>query len=86
MRTILSIAVLLGAFASVAKAQETAGPQVRVTGIVCFATQTSLTTTEALRGLDLVAALHGLEFVPVDEDKISVRPRPAGADTALVQK
>jgi len=49
-------------------------------------TQTSLTTKEALHGLDLVAALHGLEFVPVDEDKISVRPRLAGADTAPVPK
>jgi hypothetical protein len=33
-----------------------------------------------------VAALHGLEFVPVDEDKISVRPKLAGADTAPVPK
>jgi hypothetical protein len=46
----------------------------------------TMTTTEALHGLDVLVALHGLEFVPVDNDKITVRTRPAAADTAPVPK
>lgn len=49
-------------------------------------TQTSLTTSECLHGLDVLAALHGLEFVPVAEDKITLRNRPEAADTAPVPK
>jgi hypothetical protein len=77
--------VVLSAYATLCQRQVAAMDRIPPASL-SIRTQTSLTTSEALHGLDVVAALHGMEFVPVDDDKITVRLRRTAADIAPVPK